>query len=122
LTCARFKGPLRFSRHPLQLANAPLHFRQLLSRQAIRVLAWHVFALREAKQRLIKANIEKSSVEELDWGLAIMLDRIIRASIAHRWPMLLVALGLAILGAWSLTRLPINATPDITNIQMQINA
>lgn len=51
-----------------------------------------------------------------------MLDRIIRASIAHRWPMLLVALGLAILGALSLTRLPINATPDITNIQMQINA
>jgi cobalt-zinc-cadmium resistance protein CzcA len=50
-----------------------------------------------------------------------MLEKIIRASIAHRWLMLLVTLGLAILGGWSFTRLPIDATPDITNVQVQIN-
>ncbi|MEP7311603.1 MAG: CusA/CzcA family heavy metal efflux RND transporter [Pseudomonadota bacterium] len=50
-----------------------------------------------------------------------MLERIIRASIAHRWLMLGVTLGLAALGAWSFTRLPIDATPDITNVQVQIN-
>jgi len=50
-----------------------------------------------------------------------MLERIIRFSIAHRLLMLLAALALAILGAWSFTRLPIDATPDITNVQVQIN-
>ena len=50
-----------------------------------------------------------------------MLERIIRASIAHRWLMLQLTLGLAALGAWSFARLPIDATPDITNVQVQIN-
>src|SRR5512139_4319587 len=50
-----------------------------------------------------------------------MLERIIRAAIAHRWLTLLVTLGLAVLGGWSFTRLPIDATPDITNVQVQIN-
>lgn len=50
-----------------------------------------------------------------------MLEKIIRAAIAHRWLTLLVTLGLAVLGGWSFTRLPIDATPDITNVQVQIN-
>ncbi len=50
-----------------------------------------------------------------------MLDRIIRASIAHRWLTLVLTLTLAGLGAWSYTRLPIDATPDITNVQVQVN-
>jgi len=50
-----------------------------------------------------------------------MLESIIRFAIRHRWLMLLVALGLAALGAWNYTRLPIDATPDITNVQVQIN-
>ncbi|MDR7134137.1 cobalt-zinc-cadmium resistance protein CzcA [Lysobacter niastensis] len=50
-----------------------------------------------------------------------MLDKIIRFSIAHRWLMLLLTLALVGLGAWSFTRLPIDATPDITNVQVQIN-
>jgi heavy metal efflux system protein len=50
-----------------------------------------------------------------------MLEKIIRAAIAHRWLTLMVTLGLAVLGAWSFTRLPIDATPDITNVQVQIN-
>jgi cobalt-zinc-cadmium resistance protein CzcA len=50
-----------------------------------------------------------------------MLERIIRASIAHRWLVLLLVLGLSALGAWNYGRLPIDAVPDITNVQVQIN-
>src|SRR5690606_6942619 len=41
--------------------------------------------------------------------------------IAHRWMMLALTLALVMLGTWSFTRLPIDATPDITNVQVQIN-
>ena len=50
-----------------------------------------------------------------------MLERIIRFAIAHRWLMLLLTLALVALGVWSFTQLPIDATPDITNVQVQIN-
>ncbi|GAB3749931.1 efflux RND transporter permease subunit [Lysobacter olei] len=50
-----------------------------------------------------------------------MLERIIRFAITHRWMMLLLTLALLGLGVWSFTKLPIDATPDITNVQVQIN-
>ncbi len=50
-----------------------------------------------------------------------MLEKIIRFAIAHRWLMLLLTLALIGLGVWSFTKLPIDATPDITNVQVQIN-
>ena len=50
-----------------------------------------------------------------------LLERIIRFAIAHRWLMLLLTLGFAALGIWSFRQLPIDATPDITNVQVQIN-
>src|SRR5262247_1611376 len=50
-----------------------------------------------------------------------MLERIIRSSIAHRWVVLLLVLGVSALGVWSYQRLPIDAVPDITNVQVQIN-
>ena len=50
-----------------------------------------------------------------------MLERIIRASIAHRWLVLLLVLALSALGLWNYGRLPIDAVPDITNVQVQIN-
>jgi len=50
-----------------------------------------------------------------------MLERIVRFAITHRWLMLALTLGLVLLGAWSFTRLPIDVTPDITNVQVQIN-
>ncbi len=49
------------------------------------------------------------------------LDRIIRFAIAHRWLMLALTLVLVAVGVWSFTKLPIDATPDITNVQVQIN-
>jgi cobalt-zinc-cadmium resistance protein CzcA len=50
-----------------------------------------------------------------------MLERLIRFAIAHRWLMLALTLALVALGVWSFTKLPIDATPDITNVQVQIN-
>ena len=50
-----------------------------------------------------------------------MLDRIIALSIRFRWIVLALVLASSILGVWSFQRLPIDATPDITNVQVQIN-
>jgi cobalt-zinc-cadmium resistance protein CzcA len=50
-----------------------------------------------------------------------MLSTLIRAAIAHRWLVLLAVLGVSALGAWNYTRLPIDAVPDITNVQVQVN-
>jgi cobalt-zinc-cadmium resistance protein CzcA len=50
-----------------------------------------------------------------------MLEKIIRYAIAQRWLVLVLALALGGLGIWNYSRLPIDATPDITNVQVQIN-
>ncbi len=50
-----------------------------------------------------------------------MLEKFIAFSIRHRWLMLALTLALAALGGWSFTQLPIDATPDITNVQVQVN-
>jgi cobalt-zinc-cadmium resistance protein CzcA len=50
-----------------------------------------------------------------------MIDAIIAFSIRQRWLVLLFVLAGAGLGAWNFTRLPIDAVPDITNVQVQIN-
>jgi len=51
-----------------------------------------------------------------------MLERIIHLSIRFRWAVLGAVLALGALGVWSFQRLPIDATPDITNVQVQINS
>ena len=48
-------------------------------------------------------------------------ERVILFSIRHRFIVLLAVLAFAGLGAWNFTRLPIDAVPDITNVQVQIN-
>lgn len=50
-----------------------------------------------------------------------LLAKIIEASIRHRWLMLAAVMALSAIGIWSFTRLPIDAVPDITNVQVQIN-
>jgi cobalt-zinc-cadmium resistance protein CzcA len=49
------------------------------------------------------------------------LERMIRFAIAQRWLMLALTLALVGIGTWSALRLPIDAVPDITNVQVQIN-
>ncbi len=50
-----------------------------------------------------------------------MFEKIIRFSIDQRWLVLLMVLGMAALGIYSYQKLPIDAVPDITNVQVQIN-
>jgi len=50
-----------------------------------------------------------------------MFERILRFAIAQRWLVMLAVLGMAALGIYNYTRLPIDAVPDITNVQVQIN-
>lgn len=50
-----------------------------------------------------------------------MLERIIGFSLTHRWFVLLFTFILAALGVYNFQQLPIDAVPDITNVQVQIN-
>jgi len=50
-----------------------------------------------------------------------MIDYIIDGSLRHRWLVLLAVLGVAALGVFDYQRLPIDAVPDITNVQVQVN-
>lgn len=51
-----------------------------------------------------------------------MISRVLHFSVHQRWLVLLVSLCFAAIGIWSLTKLPIDAVPDITNNQVQVNA
>ncbi|WDT74017.1 MAG: CusA/CzcA family heavy metal efflux RND transporter [Candidatus Manganitrophus sp.] len=50
-----------------------------------------------------------------------MLERILKFSIRQRWVVLMATLAVAALGVYNYQRLPIDAVPDITNVQVQIN-
>ena len=50
-----------------------------------------------------------------------MIESILRLSIQRRGIMLLLILFISGLGVWSYHKLPIDAVPDITNVQVQIN-
>jgi cobalt-zinc-cadmium resistance protein CzcA len=50
-----------------------------------------------------------------------MIDRLLAFSIQNRWLVVALALAVCALGAWSFTKLPIDAVPDITNVQVQVN-
>jgi cobalt-zinc-cadmium resistance protein CzcA len=50
-----------------------------------------------------------------------MLTRVLNFSLEHRYLVVLLVIGAAALGLFSLQRLPIDAVPDITNNQVQIN-
>src|SRR5688572_3721906 len=50
-----------------------------------------------------------------------MLDYLVARSVRHRWLVLLTVTALAAFGAYNYQRLTIDAVPDITNVQVQIN-
>jgi len=50
-----------------------------------------------------------------------MIDRIVTFSVERRWFILLLTLIAAVIGGWAISRLPIDAVPDITNNQVQVN-
>lgn len=50
-----------------------------------------------------------------------MLDALIQFSLTRRWLIMFLVAVVAALGVWSYQHLPIDAVPDITNVQVQIN-
>jgi heavy metal efflux system protein len=50
-----------------------------------------------------------------------VIERILNVSIARRGLVMLAAVLLTLLGVWSFTKLPIDAVPDITNVQVIVN-
>ncbi len=50
-----------------------------------------------------------------------MLERILKFSIRQRWVVLIATMAVAVFGIYSYQKLPIDAVPDITNVQVQIN-
>jgi heavy metal efflux system protein len=50
-----------------------------------------------------------------------MIDRLLDASVRFRWAVVALTLAVAVYGAFQLLRLPIDAVPDITNKQVQVN-
>ena len=50
-----------------------------------------------------------------------MLENLIQFAIRQRWLVLIVTLGMCVLGVFNYRQLPIDAVPDITNVQVQIN-
>jgi cobalt-zinc-cadmium resistance protein CzcA len=50
-----------------------------------------------------------------------MIHRVIDFSLRQRLFVVLAAAGLTLAGVWSAVRLPIDAVPDITNVQVQVN-
>ena len=50
-----------------------------------------------------------------------MINRILEFSLRQRAFVLIATAGLIAVGIWSMLRLPIDAVPDITNVQVQIN-
>ena len=69
---------------------------------------------------LVKADIENRP-SKTKTEAAAMLEYLIIFSIRHRWLMLALTVALVALGIWSYKRLAIDVTPDITNVQVQIN-
>ena len=49
------------------------------------------------------------------------IDQVLRLSIRQRWLVVAASVVLSVLGIYNYTRLPIDAVPDITNVQVQIN-
>ncbi len=50
-----------------------------------------------------------------------MLERILKFSILQPWVIVTITMAMAALGVYSYQQLPIDAVPDITNVQVQIN-
>ena len=50
-----------------------------------------------------------------------MIASLMALSVRMRWAVVMLFLAIAGIGLWQLTRLPIDAVPDITNNQVQIN-
>ena len=74
----------------------------------------HIPAQGRAWQR--RKRIRQSASE-----IAAVISRILSFSVHQRWLVALLTMAAAAFGVWSMTKLPIDAVPDITSNQVQIN-
>ena len=51
-----------------------------------------------------------------------MIASLMALSVRARWAVIFIIAIISAFGIWQLTRLPIDAVPDITNKQVQINS
>src|SRR3954451_20597941 len=51
-----------------------------------------------------------------------MIERIVEFSVRRRWLVVLITLTAAASGLWSLSKVAIDVVPDVTNVQVQVNA
>lgn len=51
-----------------------------------------------------------------------MIEQLVNIAIERRWQILCLTLLIAVIGLYSSTRLAIDAVPDVTNVQVQINS
>src|SRR3546814_16555639 len=51
-----------------------------------------------------------------------MIARILGLSVRARWAVVFITFLVVLFGAWQITLLPIDAVPDVTNRQVQINS
>src|SRR5262245_42022071 len=49
-----------------------------------------------------------------------MIDRVIRVCSAHRFLVTILALAVALCGAWAMGRIPVDAVPDLSDVQVVI--
>ena len=66
-------------------------------------------------------NTETHPIEDITQKDLSVLEKIIHASIHHRWLVLMLVVALMALGVYNFKRLSIDAVPDITNVQVMIN-
>lgn len=64
---------------------------------------------------------QESSSEATPNGNGGLIGAVLDWSVHNRWAVVFLALGIAVWGAFNLAKLPIDAVPDITNVQVQIN-
>ena len=50
-----------------------------------------------------------------------MLEHLIHFSIRQRWLVMIIVVALSAVGVYNFNQLPIDAVPDITNVQVQVN-
>lgn len=50
-----------------------------------------------------------------------LIARIVNFSVERRWLILLMTMIAIAIGGWAIARLPVDAVPDITNNQVQVN-
>src|SRR3981081_2671935 len=62
-----------------------------------------------------------SPFSQTDVRRSAMIDGMLSFAIRQRWLVMIGVLAMAAFGAWNFTRLPIDAVPDVTNVQVQIN-